>query len=135
MFTLRARPARYLVVALAAGLLSVTPMVARPAPAFAAPKPACAPQRPDAASAAVTAKACHARVEIAAGRSENTQVFANPDGTSTFESSVVPARVHRADGSWVPVDTTLRVRPDGWLAPVASTIDVAFSSGGPGPFV
>jgi len=67
------------------------------------------------------AKRCGQRVEVLSGRSENTQVFANPDGTSTFTSTAVPARVHRPDGSWVPVDTTLRARPDGTVAPEALT--------------
>ncbi|MFF5229376.1 LamG-like jellyroll fold domain-containing protein [Dactylosporangium sp. NPDC000521] len=92
-------------------------------------------ERPDEWSAGVAAKACGGRVEVAAGRSEYTQVFANPDGTTTFTSSAVPARVRRADKTWTPVDTNLLVRADGSLVPRASVTDVVFSAGGKGPFV
>ncbi|MEV0133323.1 LamG domain-containing protein [Dactylosporangium sp. NPDC050688] len=105
-----------------------------PAPASAAPVP-CVAERPDERAAAAAAKACGGRVEVMAGRSEYTQVFANPDGSSTFTSSAVPARVHRADGSWAPIDTSLRARADGSLAPLAAVADVVFSAGGKGPFV
>ncbi|WP_460493339.1 hypothetical protein [Dactylosporangium cerinum] len=104
-----------------------------PAPASAAPP--CVTGQPDERTAAAAAKACGGRVEVLAGRSEYTQVFANPDGSSTFTSSAVPARVHRADGSWAPVDTSLRARVDGSLAPLAAVADVVFSAGGKGPFV
>lgn len=117
-----------LVLALVAvGVTAVAP------PAAAAP-PVCEAVRPDAEAAALMARSCGQRVEVLAGRSERTQVFVNPDGSSTFTSSVVPVRVHRPDGSWVPVDATLRARADGWLAPVAAVTDMAFSAGGPGPF-
>ncbi|MGW3956903.1 hypothetical protein ACWEKM_39770 [Streptomyces sp. NPDC004752] len=46
------------------------------------------------------------RVEVQGLTSETNQVFANPDGTFTAESSVVVERV-RKGGAWTPVDTTL----------------------------
>src|SRR5262245_17585008 len=88
--------------------------------AAAPPQVACAADKPDAASAFATARACGSRVEVLAARSEYTQGFANPDGTSTLVSTAVPARVHRVDGSWAAVDTSLQARPDGSLAPVAA---------------
>jgi hypothetical protein len=120
-------------------------LVAVPVAAAGSPRPVASlpPQKPklcpasaaDQASAARAAALCGSKVEIEAGRSENTQAFVNPDGTSTFESSVVPARVHRPDGSWAAIDTNLRVRPDGSLVPGASVADVVLSGGGAGPFV
>ena len=107
-------------------------VAAAPTPATAVP--VCPAAAPDADSAAQLAAACGQRVEVLSGRGESTQLFANPDGTSLFTSSAIPVRVHRADGSWVPVDTTLRVRADGRLAPVAALTDMAFSGGGAGPF-
>jgi hypothetical protein len=74
-------------------------------------------------------------VEILAGRSEYTQAFVSPDGTATFKSTVLPARVRRADGSWVGVDTTLRARTDGSYAPAATVADLVISGGGTAPFV
>jgi hypothetical protein len=44
-------------------------------------------------------------------------------------------RVHRADGSWVPVDTMLRRSPDGAVVPTASPVDLRLSGGGTGPLV
>jgi hypothetical protein len=103
-------------------------------PLRASAAPTCDAVRSGAAEAALMAARCRQRVEVLSGRSETAQVFANPDGTSTFTSSAVPVRVHRPDGSWVPVDSTLRARADGWLAPVAAVTDMAFSPGGDGPF-
>jgi hypothetical protein len=71
-------------------------------------------------------------VEVMALRSETRQVFVKPDGTSTMELHVRPVRV-RKDGGWVPVDTTLRLRPDGAVEPVAAAAGLTFSGGGDGP--
>lgn len=85
------------------------------------------------ASAAVAARRAGSRVEVTSRRSETQQVFANPDGTFTAEVYAVPVRVHRSDGSWAPVDTTLRARSDGSLAPVSTAAPVSFSGGGAAP--
>src|SRR5262245_50586073 len=45
------------------------------------------------------------RVELLPERTETSQTFVNPSGTLTLEESVVPVRVHLADGSWTPVNT------------------------------
>ncbi|NUR49503.1 MAG: LamG domain-containing protein [Hamadaea sp.] len=74
------------------------------------------------------------RVEIVGERSESGQVFANPDGTFTAEMSIMPVRV-RQGGDWVPVDTTLAARPDGTVAPKATSLTIAFSGGGSAPLV
>ncbi|MEO3871854.1 LamG-like jellyroll fold domain-containing protein [Nonomuraea sp. B12E4] len=71
-------------------------------------------------------------VEVESMRSETRQVFAQPDGTLTMELNARPVRVRKADG-WVPVDTTLRVRPDGAVEPVAAAVDLTFSGGGTAP--
>ncbi|MBO0609149.1 LamG domain-containing protein [Myceligenerans salitolerans] len=72
-------------------------------------------------------------VEVVAQRSEQGEVWAQPDGTLEGRSFVVPQWT-RADGDWVRVDTTLR-EADGVVVPVASTVDVEFSAGGDGPLV
>ncbi|MEU6715793.1 LamG-like jellyroll fold domain-containing protein [Nonomuraea sp. NPDC046802] len=71
-------------------------------------------------------------VEIESMRSETRQVFAKPDGTYTMEQHVRPVRV-RKDGRWVPVDTTLRLRTDGAVEPVATAAGLTFSGGGDAP--
>ena len=113
---------------LAAGGLLLVPV----APVSAAPA-SCPGSAADVRSAVAAAKRCGSRVEVLTGRSETRQVFANPDGSSTVEDSVVPARVRRKDGSWADVDLGLAAVPGGW-APRASTVDVMFSDGGTGPF-
>ncbi|MFF4741512.1 LamG domain-containing protein [Streptomyces sp. NPDC001268] len=68
------------------------------------------------------------RVEVGTLTNEANQVFANPDGTFTAESSPAPERVRRG-GSWVPIDTSLVKRADGRWAPKAAQ-DVVLSGGG-----
>ncbi|MFG1710333.1 LamG-like jellyroll fold domain-containing protein [Nonomuraea sp. M3C6] len=71
-------------------------------------------------------------VEVESMRSETRQVFAQPGGTLTMEQHVRPVRVRQA-GRWVPVDTTLRLRPDGAVEPVATAAGLTFSGGGGAP--
>ncbi|WP_283133707.1 RICIN domain-containing protein [Rhizohabitans arisaemae] len=107
-----------------------------PSTVSAKPPPTpCADHAAATEAAAKIALSCNRRVEVTAKRSPTAQVFANPDGTLTMESSAMPRRVKRADGSWADIDPSLRAGPDGALAPVASTLDVRFSGGGAGPMV
>ncbi|SEG57967.1 Concanavalin A-like lectin/glucanases superfamily protein [Nonomuraea solani] len=71
-------------------------------------------------------------IEVESMRSETRQVFAQPDGRLTMEMNVRPVRVRKGDG-WVPVDTTLRLRPDGAVEPVATAVGLTFSGGGSAP--
>ncbi len=70
------------------------------------------------------------RVEIVSQRSETSQTFAEPDGTLTQESTPRPARVHRSDGSWAAVDTTLLHAVDGSITPTSTSAGIRFSGGG-----
>jgi hypothetical protein len=72
-------------------------------------------------------------VEIVSARTDSTQTFAEPGGGFQTVESLVPNRVQRHDGSWVPIDTTLSRRSDGSIAPVAITTGVTLSGGGAGP--
>jgi hypothetical protein len=130
----RPAPAWILLLGLLAAALLVEPL-ALPrvqAPARVAAVPLVAP---DEASALAAARAGGQSVEALSDRTDFSQTFANPSGTLTLNENVLPVRVHRADGSWVPVDATLRTQPDGTVAPVASAAGVAFSGGGTGPLV
>ncbi|ACZ90120.1 hypothetical protein Aros01_04304 [Streptosporangium roseum] len=71
-------------------------------------------------------------VEVDAMRTETRQVFARPDGTFVLEQHARPVRVRQA-GRWVAADATLRLRPDGAVAPVATAVDLTFSGGGSAP--
>jgi concanavalin A-like lectin/glucanase superfamily protein len=70
-----------------------------------------------------------AQVEVGALRGERREVFAQPDGHFTAVEHLRPVRT-RKHGDWVNIDTSLQARPDGSVAAVASTVDLAFSGGG-----
>ncbi|MER7456515.1 LamG-like jellyroll fold domain-containing protein [Micromonospora sp. NPDC126480] len=129
------RLALLLAVVLVATMSDVPRRVERPA--VAAPKPAaqqkptCPADRPDEVSAAVAARLCGDRVEVANRRSETIQVFANPDGTLTEEQALAPVRV-RQDNTWVPVDLTLHRRADGVVVPKAHPRGLTFAGAAPG---
>ncbi|MFF4616670.1 LamG-like jellyroll fold domain-containing protein [Nonomuraea jabiensis] len=83
-------------------------------------------------SALALARSAGKPVEVESQRSETRRLWAKPDGTFTLEQYARPVRVRKADG-WVPVDTTLRLRPDGAVEPVAAAAGLTFSGGGTGP--
>jgi hypothetical protein len=70
------------------------------------------------------------RVEVVSARTESTQLFANPDGTMSWEAAAGPVRVRRG-GEWVDVDTTLE-SVAGRVRPRAVPVELAFSAGGDG---
>jgi hypothetical protein len=83
----------------------------------------------DGAAAVRAARRQHTPVVVANLTTGTRQIQALPDGTMRATLSVVPVRVRRATG-WVPVDTTLIRRPDGSVAPRATTVPLALSGGG-----
>lgn len=92
-------------------------------------------ERPDGVSAMVSARASGSPVEDVSQRTEDTRVFANPDGTWSSEVASGPVRTQRPDGSWVDLDTSLVQNADGDWVPKAALVDLAFSDGGAGqPF-
>ncbi|MFJ9598317.1 LamG domain-containing protein, partial [Streptomyces virginiae] len=72
------------------------------------------------------------RTEVEASRTETSQLFANPDGTFTLESSAAPVRARQDDGSWAPIDTTLVAGTDGSVKARSTATRVQFSGGGAG---
>lgn len=106
-------------------VLLTTSSAAQAAP----PKPACPQTQPTAAAAAAAAASCGGRVEVAAARTERSQVFANHNGSFTSTQAARTQRVRRPDGTWVAPDPTVQRVPGGF-APVASTLDTTFSAGG-----
>jgi hypothetical protein len=120
------------VLTTAALLLGPLPAAA-PATAAADSAPAAGPAPDEAARALARAGETGERVEVAGERSEDTTVYANPDGeTFTLEQSAVPVRVATADGGWRTPDATLVRRTDGTVAPKAAAVDMEFSGGGAG---
>ncbi|MFC0429723.1 LamG domain-containing protein [Kutzneria buriramensis] len=111
--------------ALAAGSL-LTPVAAAPASAAAIPD-----QAPTETQAQQYARQGHKNVLVTSRLSETEEVSAQPDGSLVWRQYTRPVRVRRGN-QWVPVDTTLAVRPDGSIGPKASTLDISLSAGGPG---
>ncbi|ANH91168.1 large secreted protein [Streptomyces sp. SAT1] len=117
--------------ALAAGSL-VLPLAVS-SPVSAATAGTSAEVRPDPVAAA-SRKAAETgeRVEVTAKRTEDTEVYANPDGSFTEDRHALPERVRKGH-RLVPIDATLQPNPDGTLSTRATTVDVTFSGGGAGP--
>ncbi|NEA55823.1 LamG domain-containing protein [Streptomyces sp. SID13666] len=136
----RGRPLRRtgvaaLVIALAAGLLSLAPAASADTPADPAGNQQPAIIGPDeAAAAAAQAKARETGqpVVIDALTSEFEQTSVQPDGSYSTSASVQPTRAKIA-GGWVPVDATLHPNADGSLSPKAAITPVRLSHGGTGP--
>ncbi|MFE4666738.1 LamG-like jellyroll fold domain-containing protein [Streptomyces sp. NPDC056716] len=124
-----------MVLTAAALLLGLTPTVPQAAalPGSSVAAEGTAGQSDEATQALAQASASGERVEVVGERSEDTTVYANPDGsTFTLEQSVTPIRVATADGGWQAPDATLERRADGTVAPRAAAVSMEFSGGGTG---
>lgn len=86
------------------------------------------------AEALTEAAASGEPVEVLTLRSEQREVFANPDGTFTANEYAAPVRT-MVDGVWVDIDPTLETAADGMIVPRAATVRMAFSPGGNVPLV
>jgi hypothetical protein len=75
------------------------------------------------------AAASGAPVVVDALTTETSTTTANPDGTLTGNSSLLPTRV-RQQGGWIPVDATLVRNPDGTYRPAAASGSLTLSGGG-----
>jgi hypothetical protein len=84
------------------------------------------------ASAQKQAAASGEPVRVDALTTETATTTANPSGTVTYDSSVLPVRVRKAH-RWVPVDATLTRNADGTWSPTAAAEPLAFSGGGTSP--
>lgn len=89
------------------------------------------PELSEGQKALAAAKESGERVEVVGQRSEQTTVFASPDGyTFTLQESAVPVRVSKAGGGWQAPDATLEKLADGSVAPKAAAPQIVFSGGG-----
>lgn len=85
--------------------------------------------QPDAVTASTAARAMQLPVEDLSQRTEDTRVFANPDGSWTSEATPSPVRVQDADGGWADIDTSLGETSLG-LVPEAAKNNLIISAGG-----
>lgn len=90
----------------------------------------CASEAANEASAHEMALRCGARVEVVNARSPWETLWATPNGTFRYESSVKAVRT-RATGSWSLIDTWIVPTADG-LSVVAPVHRMLFSDGSPG---
>jgi hypothetical protein len=123
---------RYTAWLLSVGLTVGGVALAPTAPPASAASKVCesSPARPDARSAAVEATRCGKRVEVLDQRSERSLTFAEADGSMSLESSAVPKRMKRGDGSWTDLDSTLRRQFDGTYAPAVAQTTARLTAGG-----
>src|SRR5947209_10397283 len=91
----------------------------------AAAAPACAASATNEAIARSLAHSCGRQVEVLSRRTGTARVLDNPDGTQTLEQHSDAQWVHRPDGSWVDVDTTLHLSGKA-VMPGATTLPVSF---------
>ncbi|MGW3767270.1 RICIN domain-containing protein [Actinomadura verrucosospora] len=110
--------------------LVAIPQVAPTPAARAKEAPEAAASQQDAVAAALRSKR---PVTVTSMTGPQREVRALPDGRLEATMSARPVRTLR-DGKWVAIDTKLRRRPDGMIAPGATTVGLAFSGGGDGPF-
>ncbi|NEC96805.1 LamG domain protein jellyroll fold domain protein [Streptomyces albidoflavus] len=107
------------------GALVQVPYVAQ---AASEPEPAELSEGQEALAAAVESGE---RVEVLGQRSEQTTVYANPDGfTFTLQESSIPVRVSKPGGGWQAPDATLVRHEDGSVGPKAAAPQILFSGGG-----
>ncbi|MGW6877318.1 ricin-type beta-trefoil lectin domain protein [Streptomyces xanthophaeus] len=130
------------VLSLGTGLLAAPPALAAddrghgpagsawPAPP---PKPPLTEQDKALLRAQQQAKADGKPVLVSHLTTATSQTFANPSGSLTVDSASAVERVKGADGSWKPVDATLRSNPDGSVVPTAVPSALSLSGGGTGP--
>lgn len=81
------------------------------------------------AEATALARSCQRAIELLDAGTETDRVFALPDGTGRLERNARPVRV-RKNGTWMSIDTVLRVAADGTVVPGATTVGLTFSGGG-----
>lgn len=100
------------------------------APALAAPE--CPKAAPNETAAIAAAAACGGRVEVMDRRTETSRALVSGDGSATTEHYALPRWARSTSGTWVDIDTNLRVAA-GVITPVAAALPVSFSNGGDGP--
>ncbi|MFD5747084.1 VCBS repeat-containing protein [Streptomyces sp. NPDC127033] len=131
----RARLRPLIAAAVATGLagavipLSAVPAAADGADATAATADAAAERTTPAERALKKAAETGKRAEVVAERGEFSTTYANPSGTFTQETHIVPIRV-RQNGRLVDADPTLVRAADGAVRPRATSVGLEFSGGG-----
>ncbi|MET7477804.1 hypothetical protein ABZT17_26030 [Streptomyces sp. NPDC005648] len=84
------------------------------------------------ASAQKQAAATGAPVRVDSLTTETATTTANPSGTVTYDSNLLPVRIRKTH-NWVPVDATLKRKADGTWSPTAAAEPLTFSGGGTTP--
>lgn len=117
----------------AAAPIAASPTTAAAAerhPEAATAAPASPPERGSAAWANSRAKRTGQPQLVTDALTETETVYANPDGTTTTELTMLPTRVESEAGRWVAPDADLVRREDGTVGPKAAAVAFEFSGGG-----
>ncbi|WP_156722278.1 FG-GAP-like repeat-containing protein [Streptomyces apocyni] len=117
-----------LALAVSAPLVSVLPTT----PAAADSRDLVAEHTPEEARALAQAAKDGKPVEVLSQRTENAQVFANPEGDFT-QDTYATAQWVRKGNKLIDIDPTLAKNADGDYATRATEVGVTFSGGGKGP--
>jgi Concanavalin A-like lectin/glucanases superfamily len=128
----RARMATLAMLAVAvAGLAGpATAAVAQPT-SHGTPAPAAGVAGKPLEAARALAKRTGHPVPVGSLTTETSSTVADPNGSFTMTSNVLPVRVKQG-GRWVPVSATLHRTAGGWYSPSATPSQVELSSGGTG---
>jgi hypothetical protein len=119
-------------VGAASSLLWTAPPWSPFAGLHARPALAAATVAADEPTASADAESSGTAVEALSDRTDYAQVFANPDGSFTYDASPVIQRFQQADGTWTSINTTLQQRSDGSVVPAATPAGLVLSGGGTG---
>lgn len=108
-----------------------TAVAARPTTvADSSPLPAAGTEDAAVAESARTGR----NVEVAALRSESSEVYATPRGNFQAVEHLRPVRT-RVGGEWKTIDTGLERRRDGSVGPKVAAVGIGFSGGGDQPLI
>jgi hypothetical protein len=87
------------------------------------------------AAARALARSTGRAVTIDALTTEDSTTVANPDGTFSLTTTVLPTRMRNSAGVWENIDATLSRRADGSVSTRATANVLTLSGGGAGPLV
>lgn len=127
----RRRYSSAFVTSAAAFALTLGPAVVSAHAGTTAPNPATALTQAE-TTAAARAAATGSPVTVDEATTADSTLTAQPDGTYVQRISAQPERLNR-DGTWVPLDSSLRRNDDGSYSPKASSSGLTLSDGGTGP--
>ena len=121
-------------------VISVGLLIAAPAHAATGTAHASTPRPSSPANPRLTAAAAQARrggkpIQVSALTTANSTTVANPNGSFTVATTVMPTRMKTSTGAWVNLNPTLIRRRGGSITTTATPDSLTLSGGGTGPVI